>query len=292
MIKGSIVALVTPFTADDRVDFSKLRELVEFHIAKGTDGILVLGTTGESPSLTHTEQVEIVSTTVEAVDGRIHVMAGIGSNDTKKSIALGQEFGAMGVDSLLAITPYYNKTNEAGMFKHFTAIADNVPKPVILYNVPGRTGCGISVQNVEALALHPNIAGIKEASGNLGYVMEISRYLSEDFVMYSGNDDMIIPLLSVGAVGVISVWANIMPDTVHEVVASFSTNPEKSLRLQLKHLDVINGLFVETNPIPVKYAMTQMGLLENGDLRLPLDKISRSGAAKLGSYLREGDLIK
>lgn len=285
MLKGSIVALITPFTADNQVDYKKIRELIEFHIENETDGILVLGTTGESPTLSHEEQRQIVDTTIKAVDGRTHVMAGIGSNDTMKSVSLGQEFGAMGVDSLLAITPYYNKTNDSGMLKHFTTIADNVPKPVILYNVPSRTGCSISVSVVEKLAQHPNIAGIKEASGNLSYVMEISRFLSEGFVMYSGNDDTITPLLSVGASGVISVWANIMPKTVHQLV--FGEN----LQDQLKHLKLINSLFLETNPIPVKYAMKKMGLIENGALRQPLDELSGANAAILDTHLKEGGLL-
>jgi len=291
MIKGSIVALITPFTDNGEVDYPTLKELIEFHIANQTDGILVLGTTGESPTLSHEEQRQIVETTVQTVAGRVHVMVGIGSNDTNKSIKLGQEFGAMGADSLLAITPYYNKTNDSGMLKHFTAIADNVPKPVILYNVPGRTGCSISISVMEELAKHPNIVGIKEASGNLGYAMEVSRILTDAFVMYSGNDDQIVPLLSVGAVGVISVWANIMPLQAHQLVANFKDHPEKSLQLQLENLKLINGLFVETNPIPVKHAMKQMDLIPYGALRLPLDEISPSGASKVDGYLAERGLL-
>jgi len=291
MVSGSIVALITPFTEEGLVDYKTLTHLIEFHIANGTDGILVLGTTGESPSLTHEEQRQIVETTVRTVAGRTHIMVGIGSNDTMKSIKLGIEFGALGVDSLLAISPYYNKTNDSGMVKHFTAIADNVPKPVILYNVPGRTGCNIAVSVVERLATHPNIAGIKEASGNMSYAMEVSQYLSDDFVMYSGNDDIIVPMLSIGAVGVISVWANITPSIVHELVSAFESQPEESLQLQLQFLKVVNGLFVETNPIPVKHAMHRMGLIPTGNLRLPLDNLSEQGAAKLNGFLKERGLI-
>ena len=290
MLKGSIVALITPFKADGGVDYHKITELVEFHIAGQTDGILVLGTTGETPTLSHEEQRRIVETTVEAVAGRTHIMVGIGSNNTDKSVKLGREFGALGVDSFLAISPYYNRTNDSGMLKHFTTIADQVPKPVYLYNVPGRTGCNIPVTVVAQLAKHPNIAGIKEASGNMSYVMEISRFLTDDFTLYSGNDDIILPLLSVGAVGVISVWANIMPKTVHDLVVNYKEHPGKSLQLQLKYLNLINGLFLETNPIPLKYAMKEMGLIENGSLRQPLDDISPENAAKLTNYLTEGDL--
>lgn len=292
MVSGSIVALITPFLVDGAVDYTTLKQLIEFHIENGTAGILVLGTTGESPSLSHEEQRQIVETTIETVAGRTHIMVGIGSNDTQKSIKLGQEFGALdGVDSLLAISPYYNKTNDSGMLKHFTAIADNVPKPVILYNVPGRTGCSISASVVEKLANHPNIAGIKEASGNMSYATEISQFLSDSFVMYSGNDDIIVPMLSIGAVGVISVWANITPSIVQKLVSGFATSPAESLQNQLSYLQVINGLFVETNPIPVKHAMAKMGLIPHGTLRLPLDDINLQGAAKLEGFLAERGLI-
>lgn len=292
MITGSIVALVTPFHSDGNVNFEKLGELIEFHIENETDGLLILGTTGESPTISLEEQREIVVYTVKQAKGRIHIMVGSGCNDTAKSVYLSQVYEELGADSLLAITPYYNKTNDSGMIKHFTAIADAVSIPVILYNVPGRTGCSISVKVVETLAKHPNIAGIKEASGDLTYVMSISRYLSDNFVMYSGNDDMIIPLLSVGAVGVISVWANIMPQVVHNLVKTYlDGNTKASLTLQLRYLDLIHGLFSETNPIPIKFAMNELGF-EVGLTRLPLDELNSAHQQTLKTLLNTNDVGK
>lgn len=274
MLTGSIVALVTPFYEDGRINFEKLGELIEFHISNGTDGLLILGTTGESPTISFEEQQEIVTYTVKRAKSRTHIMVGSGCNDTVKSLNVSQVFESLGADSLLVITPYYNKTNESGMIKHFMTIADGVSIPVILYNVPGRTGCHISVEAVETLAKHSRIAGIKEASGDLAYVMSISRYLSDDFVMYSGNDDMIVPLLSVGAIGVISVWANLMPQVVQQLVKTYLDGETKeSLDLQRRHLALIQALFTETNPIPIKHAMNIQGF-SVGPTRLPLDELS------------------
>ena len=289
-LTGSIVALVTPFKQDKSVNYEKLGELIEFHIDNQTDGILILGTTGESPTITDQEQKEIVRYTVERAKGRIHIMAGSGSNDTAKTIKTSLEFEALGVDSLLVITPYYNKTNESGMIKHFEAVADAVNTPIIMYNVPGRTGCAISTAALKRLAKHPKIAGIKEASGDLSYAMTLAPYLSDDFIMYSGNDDIIAPLLSIGACGVISVWANIMPQAAHEIVAAHINDaPRKSLEIQLQHLDFINTLFIETNPIPIKYVMNKAGF-GVGPVRLPLDEPSLSGQVKLDNILATADI--
>ena len=286
MLTGSIVALVTPFHSNGKVNFETLGALIEFHIENKTDGLLILGTTGESPTLSFEEQKEILTYTVKQAKGRIHIMVGSGCNDTAKSVHLSQTFADLGADSLLAITPYYNKTNDSGMIKHFTTIADAVSIPVILYNVPGRTGCSISVNVIETLSKHPHIAGIKEASGDLAYVMSISRYLTDDFVMYSGNDDMIVPLLSVGAVGVISVWANMMPQVVHHLVKTYlDGNTNESLNLQLHYLDLIHGLFSETNPIPIKYAMNELGF-KVGPTRLPLDELDPAHQERLKTQLK------
>ena len=287
-LKGSIPALVTPFNNDFSVNFDKLGELIEFHIENGSAAVLVLGTTGESPTITYTEQLEIVKYTVAKADGRIYVMVGSGSNDTAKSIKMSQEFEKLGVDSLLLITPYYNKTNESGMIKHFEAIANSVKTPVILYTVPARTGCNISPNIVKHLCKHPNIVGIKDATGDFSYSMKISRYLSDEFVMFSGNDDTIVPLLSIGASGVISVWANYQPRTVSQLVTAFALGQHnEALTLQQKNLDFINSLFIETSPIPLRYVMNKTGF-DVGPARLPLDELSDSKKATIDVLLEAG----
>ena len=226
-VKGSIVALITPFHEDGSVNFEKLGEILEFHAANQTDAILILGTTGESSTMTHEEDDTVVEYTLKKIAGRIPVIVGSGSNCTETAIEKSVKYDKMGADALLVISPYYNKTNTQGMIHHFTAVADAVDKPVIIYNVPGRTGCNISEEAVRVLSKHPNICGIKEASGNIAYATAIARYLSDDFVMYSGNDDMIVPLLSLGAIGVISVWANIMPKEVHQLVMDYLNGSQK-----------------------------------------------------------------
>jgi len=285
-LTGSIVALVTPFKEDFSVNYDKLGELIEFHIENDTDAILVLGTTGESPTITPAEQKEIVKYTVEKAAGRIHIMAGSGGNDTKKAVETSLEFERLGVDSLLLITPYYNRTNESGMIKHFEAVADVVKTPIILYTVPGRTNCNISPQAVEHLAKHPNIVGIKNATGDFSYSVKISRYLSDDFVMYSGNDDTILPLLALGAIGTVSVWANYQPKVVHDLVTAYlEGNHDKALQIQLKDLDFVNALFVETSPIPLKYVMNKTGF-NIGPARLPLDELSDENKKLLDQFIK------
>lgn len=269
-VKGSIVALITPFHEDGSVNFEKLGEILEWHVANHTDAILILGTTGESSTMTHEEDDAVVEYTLKTIAGRIPVIAGSGSNSTQTAVEKSVKYDKMGADALLVISPYYNKTNNPGMIAHFTAVADAVSKPVIIYNVPGRTGCSISEEAVKVLSKHPNICGIKEASGSIAYATSIARYLNDDFVMYSGNDDMIVPLLSLGAVGVISVWANIMPKEVHQLVMDYlNGNTKQSLETQLRYLDLIHALFIEVNPIPVKEALNMMGK-DAGPFRLPL----------------------
>ncbi|MGM9972240.1 MAG: 4-hydroxy-tetrahydrodipicolinate synthase [Anaeroplasmataceae bacterium] len=276
MIKGSIVALITPMNEDGSVNYEKLGELIEFHIENKTDGIVILGTTGEASTLEFEEEEKIIEYSIKKANKRIPIIVGSGSNSTKTAIDYTVKYGNMGADALLVITPYYNKTNESGMIKHFTAIADASPKPIIMYNVPGRTGCSISVHAVEILSKHPNIIGIKEASGDLTYAGKIAHCLNDEFVMYSGNDDIVLPLMSLGAVGVISVWSNIMPRTVHDMCYDFMNgNIERARQTQIKYLDLIHGLFLETNPIPVKKAMNYLGY-NVGPLRMPLDEMSDS----------------
>lgn len=274
---GSYVALVTPFRADGSVDFAKLRDLVAWHLEQGTDGIVALGTTGESSTMSHEEDDEVARCIIETVNGKIPVIVGAGSNCTQTQLEKSRKYHDLGADGLLLITPYYNKANDEGMYRHFATVADAVDTPVILYNVPGRTGCAISPACCARLAKHPNIAGIKEASGNISYTAKIARLLSDDFCMFSGNDDMIVPVMSLGGCGVISVWANICPKACHDLVAAFASGDVATARdIQLKHLELINALFCEVNPIPVKEAMNQLGM-NVGGYRLPLCEISDAG---------------
>lgn len=286
-LQGSIVALVTPFNPDGSVNYTRLGELVDWHIANHTDGIVVLGTTGESSTMTHEEDEAVCKLVIERVAGRIPVIAGSGSNCTATMLEKSLCYQNLGADGLLIISPYYNKANEEGMYRHFATVADAVNIPCILYNVPGRTGCSISEGVISRLYKHENIAAIKEASGNLSYASQIARYLSDDFRMFSGNDDIIVPMMSLGSSGVISVFANIFPEVSHNIVADFLRGDiESSRAAQLKYLEVINDLFIEVNPIPVKTAMNMMGL-NAGSLRLPLCEMSEGARARLESALRE-----
>ena len=274
---GSYVAIVTPFNADGSVNFDKLKELVLWHLDQGTDGIVALGTTGESSTMSHEEDDDVARCVIETVNGKIPVICGAGSNSTQTQLEKSRKYHDMGADGLLLITPYYNKANDEGMYRHFATIADTVDTPIILYNVPGRTGCSISPACCARLAKHPNVAGIKEASGNISYAAKIAKLLGDDFCMFSGNDDMIVPMMSLGAAGVISVWANICPKQSHDLVAAYHAGDiEKARKIQLEYLDLINALFCEVNPIPVKEAMNQMGM-NVGGYRLPLCEISESG---------------
>ena len=270
IFKGSAVALVTPFTKDNKVDFDKLGELVEYQIANGTDAIVSCGTTGEANTMTDEEQLATIKYVVEKVNKRVPVIAGSGSNDTMHSVNLSQESEKLGVDALLIITPYYNKANKAGLKRHFETIANSVKLPIILYNVPGRTCVNISPSLIVELAKIDNIVAVKEASGDLGQVAEIASLVPDDFAIYSGNDDTILPLLSLGGQGVISVLANVCPQETHDLVAKFFEGDiEGSRKLQLGMDALIAALFIEVNPIPVKTAMNLLGF-NVGDLRLPL----------------------
>ena len=274
---GSYVALVTPFNADGSVDFAKLRELVAWHLEQGTDGIVALGTTGESSTMSNEEDDEVARCIIETVNGKIPVIVGAGSNCTQTQLEKSRKYHDLGADGLLLITPYYNKANDEGMYRHFATVADAIDTPVILYNVPGRTGCSISPACCARLAKHPNIAGIKEASGNISYTAKIARLLLDDFCMFSGNDDMIVPVMSLGGCGVISVWANICPKECHDLVAAFAAGDVATARaMQLRYLELINALFCEVNPIPIKEAMNQLGM-NVGGYRLPLCEISDAG---------------
>lgn len=281
MLKGSMVALVTPMDEENRINYPKVAELLEWHIENGTDGLVILGTTGEASTMTFEEEKEFVAFCNEKIAKRVPMIVGSGSNSTATAISNSQAFAELGADYLLVVTPYYNKTNNEGMIRHFESIADSVTVPIIMYNVPSRTGCNITPEVVGKLAKHPNIIGIKEASGDMSYVMNISKYINETFALYSGNDDVIVPLLSVGGTGVISVWANIMPKEVHDLVRLYlDGKPAESLAIQIKYLDLIAALFYEVNPIPVKAALNWMGW-EVGSLRMPLGEMGAEAYQRL-----------
>lgn len=290
-LKGSVVALVTPFHADGSVNFAALRQLVEWHIENKTDAILTLGTTGESSTMTHEEDDAVLQCVIDAAAGRVPVIAGTGSNSTQTMLEKSLRAQQLGADGLLLITPYYNKGNAEGIYRHFVTVADAVNIPCILYNVPGRTGCSISVENVERLSRHPNICGIKEASGDMSYAMKIAHCISPDFALWCGNDDITIPLLSIGGSGVISVWANIMPRQCHDMVMDYLEGRQaQAAAAAVKYLDLMNGLFMEVNPIPVKTALNMMGW-EAGPFRLPLCEMTGAHQAALRGLLEEAGLL-
>lgn len=281
MLKGSMVALITPMDEENRINYPKVAELLEWHIENGTDGLVILGTTGEASTMTFEEEKEFVAFCNDKIAKRVPMIVGSGSNSTATAISNSQAFAELGADYLLVVTPYYNKTNNEGMIRHFESIADSVTVPIIMYNVPSRTGCNITPEVVGKLAKHPNIIGIKEASGDMSYVMNISKYINETFALYSGNDDVIVPLLSVGGTGVVSVWANIMPKEVHDLVRLYlDGKTAESLAIQIKYLDLIAALFYEVNPIPVKAALNWMGW-EVGSLRMPLGEMGAEAYQRL-----------
>lgn len=269
IFKGAGVALVTPFK-NNKIDFDNYGELIEWQIAEGIDAIIACGTTGEASTMTDEEQIEVVSYAVQKTAGRVPVIAGAGSNDTNHGIALSKELEKCGSDGLLHVTPYYNKCTQKGYIQHMTAIADSVNIPIILYSVPGRTGVNVQPKTALELSKHPNIVGIKEASGNISQCAEICRLVPDDFAVYSGNDDMIVPLLSLGGQGVISVLANIIPKDTHEMATKFLNGDAAGARkLQLDTKPLTDALFAEVNPIPVKAALSIMGK-SNMEYRLPL----------------------
>ena len=274
MLKGSIVALVTPFNEDGSVNYDELGRLLEYHIANKSGGIVILGTTGEASTLSFDEEAKIVEYSVKKVNHRIPLIVGSGSNETEKAVTMSKKYSEMGADYVLVITPYYNKTNESGLIKHFEAVANASKCPVIMYNVPGRTGMSISITAMEKLAKHPNIYGIKEASGNMSYAAKVSKLLGKDFHMFSGNDDIIVPMMSIGAEGVISVLANIAPKQTAKICELCENEKYKEAnKLQNALLNTINDLFIEVNPIPVKEAMNHLGF-NVGGYRAPLDYMS------------------
>lgn len=282
---GSGVAIITPFN-ENGIDFESLGNLIDFHLANNTDAIIVCGTTGEAATMPDEEHLSAIEYTVKRVNKKIPVIAGTGSNDTVHGIKLSKEAERLGADALLVVTPYYNKTNKQGLINHFTAIAESVNIPIILYNVPSRTGMNISLEVLEELAKVDNIVGLKEASGNASYLMEVAAKYGDRFDIYSGNDDIIVPVMSVGGKGVISVLANVLPKETHDICQLYlDGKTNESMRLQFKYLDLINSLFCEVNPIPVKTALNLMGF-NVGILRMPLYEMDEKNKQRLIDSLK------
>lgn len=291
IFKGSAVAIVTPFH-NNKVDFQKLKELLEWHINEGTDAIVICGTTGEASTMTKEEKEKTIKFTVDAVNKRVPVIAGTGSNNTESAIEMSKYAESVGVDALLVITPYYNKTTNKGLIKHFEAINNAVETPIILYNVPSRTGVNISPNQLLELSKLKNIVAIKEASGNISQIAEMKALCGKNIDIYSGNDDQIIPIMSLGGLGVISVLANVIPNETHEMTKAFlDNNLDKALKLQLKNINLIKALFIENNPVPVKSALNLIGK-DVGDFRLPLCEMDKSNLESLKRTLKEYNLIK
>ena len=291
LFKGAGVALVTPFE-NGLVDYRRLAGLIDWQITSGIDAIISCGTTGEASTLNDEEHVNTVKFTLEIADGRVPVLAGAGSNDTAHAVYMAQELEELGVNGLLIVTPYYNKCTEKGLIKHYETIAESVNIPLILYSVPGRTGVNITPAVVKELAPHPNIAGIKEASGNIAQVVEISRYITDDFALYSGNDEMVVPILSMGGSGVISTVANIVPaDTSRMVHAWLEGDTEASRQIQLAMKPLIDALFAEVNPIPVKAALSMMNKIKP-EYRLPLCEAGSKTLYDLMNIMKDYGLIE
>ena len=290
---GAGVALITPMNDDGSVNYEKLRELLEFHVANKTDAIIICGTTGEASTLSDEEHLECIRFACEVINKRIPVIAGTGSNCTQSAIELSKEAEKSGVDGLLLVTPYYNKATQNGLKAHYKAIAKEVNVPIILYNVPSRTGTRLAPQTVVDLCHEvPNIVGVKDATGDISEVAELMSLAKGTVDVYSGNDDQIVPVLSLGGKGVISVLSNILPKETHDMVASYlEGDVAKSCEMQLKYFDLVKALFCEVNPIPVKKALNLMGM-EVGSLRLPLTEMEDANAKILEEEMRKAGVIK
>lgn len=287
IFKGAGVAIVTPMKDNEAVNYDKLEELIEWQIAQGTDCIIIAGTTGESSTLTTEEHSKVIKEAVRMVNHRIPVVAGTGSNCTREAVHLSQEAEAAGVDGLLAVTPYYNKATQGGLIRYYTEIAEAVKLPIIMYNVPGRTGCNILPETAAKLFCDvENIVGIKEATGSVAQASKLMYLTDGKIDLYSGEDGIVVPLMAIGAVGVISVWSNIAPKDVHDMCAAFAAGDiAKARAIQLAAQPLVDALFSEVNPIPVKKALNLMGK-EVGTLRSPLTEMTEENAAKLAEAMR------
>lgn len=289
---GAGVAIVTPFKEDGSIDFEKLNTLIDFQIDNGTDAIIICGTTGESATMSHEEHLQTIEACVKHVNKRVPVVAGTGSNCTDTAIYLSKEAEKLGADALLVVTPYYNKATQKGLKEHFTMIAESVSLPIVLYNVPSRTGCNILPETAVGLAKNvDNIVAIKEASGNISQVVKLASLAKGCIDIYSGNDDQVIPLLSLGGKGVISVLSNVAPRQTHDMVMEYlEGDRDKGVQLQLELIDLCNALFSEVNPIPVKKAVELMGLC-GGTLRRPLTEMEPQNVEKLKTAMKAAGII-
>lgn len=292
IFKGAAVAIITPMHQDGSVNYEEFQKLIEFQIENGTDAIVVCGTTGEASTLSHEEHLDAIKFCAEVVKKRIPVIAGTGSNSTETAIYLSKEAEKYGVDGLLLVTPYYNKATQNGLYAHFKAIADAVQIPIILYNVPGRTGCNLLPDTIVRLCKDvKNIVGVKEASGNINQIATLAAKADGCVDIYSGNDDQIVPIMSLGGLGVISVLSNVAPRQTHDICAKFFEGDVKeSCRLQLQAIDLIASLFCEVNPIPVKKAVSMIGF-EAGPLRMPLSEIEPKNEERLRASMKNYGLI-
>ena len=288
---GAAVALVTPFNADGSVNYDELARLIDFQIENGTDALVIAGTTGESSTLSEQEHVEVIKFAVEHTNHRVPVIAGTGSNATATAVMLSQEAEQAGADALLLVTPYYNKTTQRGLYVHYKTIAESTKLPIILYNVPSRTGLGIDVDTAAKLAEIDNIVAMKDAVGNITYTANLIERCGDKLTVYSGNDDQIVPMMSLGAKGVISVLSNVAPKETHDMTAAALAGDFKTAAaLQLKYLKLIHALFIETNPIPVKEAVNQMGYAA-GACRLPLYEMADETKAVLVAEMKKQGLL-
>lgn len=292
IFKGAGVAIVTPMYESGEVNYEQFGRLIEFQIANKTDAIVVCGTTGEASTLTHEEHLDVIRYCVKAVDKRVPVIAGTGSNCTETAVYLSQEAEKAGADGLLVVSPYYNKATQNGLYAHFKAVADSVKIPVLLYNVPGRTGCNILPETVVRLCKDvENIVGVKEASGNISQIAHLAAIAEGCVDIYSGNDDQILPIMALGGLGVISVLSNVAPAQTHEICQDFlEGRVEDSRRKQLAALDLCSALFCEVNPIPVKKALNLMGM-EAGPLRMPLTEMEPANAEKLEKAMKAYGIV-
>lgn len=291
IFKGAATALVTPMNADGSVNFTRLESLVDSQIKAGIDALVICGTTGEKSTLRYDEHLKVIEVAAKSANKRVPIIAGTGSNDTVYSVELCDDAEKMGADAFLMVTPYYNKTSQAGLVAHYNYIADRVNKPIILYNVPSRTGVNIEPKTYKELSKHPNIVATKEASGNISQIAEIKYLCGDDLELYSGNDDQIIPLMSLGGIGVISVLSNILPRETHDICMKYLEGKTKDASdLQVKYIGLINALFSDVNPTPVKQAMNLMGM-DVGPCRLPLYPMNESKIDNLKQKLIECNLI-
>lgn len=292
IFKGAGVAIVTPMKANGEVNYEKFAALIEFQIENGTDAIIVCGTTGEASTLSHEEHLEVIKYCTEKVAGRVPVIAGTGSNSTETAVYLSTEAEKYGVDGLLLVSPYYNKATQNGLYTHFKTVADAVKLPIILYNVPSRTGCNILPDTIVRLVTEvENIVGVKEASSNISQIARLAAKVGGKVDIYSGNDDQIVPILSLGGIGVISVLSNVAPRQTHDICEKYFAGDVKgSMELQLKAMELCDALFCEVNPIPVKKALNLMGM-EAGGLRLPLTEMEEANAKKLEKAMKDFGIL-